>query len=237
MRKIIFLGVLTFSSIAFAQVNIQSEAQVAIDQQNPFLDASGYVSFENNIGKGLYFPRTDLRTWEFKKDLLGGYNNFKTAFDGMVVYNTGSGKTGNNPETQGIQVDVEPGFYYFFNPEADPNENFGAGATDVSKGKWVRIGGGAATSSSTANKVSGTFNLAVGTNNVVLSAMPEAADIKAIKTINIYRTDENGKLEGGVVANTLYSYDEATKKAVFGTGVISSSLPAGNYAYEVEYIK
>lgn len=224
------LGIVSVT-YSYSQINTQSEVNSVIANQNPFLDASGYINQENSIAKGLVFPRTDLTQFIFDTSLLGNYQNFPTAFDGMIVYNTGKGKTGANPATQGIQVDVEPGFYYFLNPEATEE------TTDVSKGKWVRIGGGVATSSSTANKVSGTFNLKVGKNNVVLSAMPEAADIKAIKTINIYRTDENGKLEGGVVANTLYSYDEATKKAVFGTGVISSSLPAGNYAYEVEYIK
>lgn len=129
---------------ANAQVNLQSDAQTTITYQNPFLDASGYNSFPNNQGKGLLFPRTDLTSWEFIKDQLGMYNNFKTAFDGMIVYNTGTGNTISDPAKGGIQVAVEPGFYYFSNPTADPNDNFGGGSTDISQGKWVRLGSGAA---------------------------------------------------------------------------------------------
>lgn len=230
IKKIVTVFGLAIFSLGYSQVQTNENMVSTLKRTNFFLDASLFNGqSDKSVGKLLGFPSTDLKTFEFKTQVAED-EVVTSFFDGVIVYNTATGKTGANPATQGIQVDVEPGFYYFYNPNGVVNGN-------VNEGRWVRIGGGVATSSSTANKVSGTFNLAVGTNNVVLSAMPEAADIKAIKTINIYRTDENGKLEGGVVANTLYSYDEATKKAVFGTGVISSSLPAGNYAYEVEYIK
>lgn len=138
MKKSILILGIAFSTALTAQVNIPSEAQPSISAQNPFIDASGYMSFENSEGKGLYFPRTDLTKWVFKTDLLGQYNNFKTAFDGMVVYNMA---TGNTLEGQGVVVAVSPGFYYFSNPTADPTVNGGAGSTDISNGKWVKVGG------------------------------------------------------------------------------------------------
>lgn len=36
---------------------------------------------------------------------------------------------------------------------------------------------------------------------------------------------------------SLYSYDDATKKAVFGQGAMSTSIPAGNYEYVIGYSK
>lgn len=147
------LGIITLmlSGITVqAQVNTQSDVQTTINQQNPFLDASGYTtSLPNSIGKGLYFPRTDLTTWEFKTDMLGLYNNFKTAFDGMIVYNTGSGTTIDDTSKGGKKVAVEPGFYYFANPDADPMVNGGAGETNIARGQWVRIAGNASTAGNT----------------------------------------------------------------------------------------
>ncbi|MFU2095106.1 hypothetical protein ACLQ9G_10955, partial [Ornithobacterium rhinotracheale] len=68
------LKVYFFSLIAFGVLNLQAQIKVpqmpeeTIQDENPFLDASGYASFDNNVGKGIYFPETDLTTWEFKLD-------------------------------------------------------------------------------------------------------------------------------------------------------------------------
>ncbi|MBE9577576.1 fibrobacter succinogenes major paralogous domain-containing protein, partial [Flavobacterium proteolyticum] len=84
-----------------------------------------------SVGKGLVFPQTDLTTWTFDTSALDGIN-FPTAFDGMIVYNTGSGST---LENQGQIVSVTPGFYYFSNP----------GATDnITNGRWIKFEAGAA---------------------------------------------------------------------------------------------
>ncbi|MBT0551831.1 hypothetical protein [Riemerella anatipestifer] len=58
-----------------------------------------------------------------------------SGFDGVVVYNTATGKTGSDANTQGKVVDVTPGFYYFSNPN-------GATTQTVSDGKWIRLGSG-----------------------------------------------------------------------------------------------
>ncbi|MDD3876501.1 MAG: hypothetical protein PHT69_07750 [Bacteroidales bacterium] len=125
-----FFNLLIFQTVA--QVLTGNPVQSAIPNQNPFFDASTNhdpsVTFENNNNKGLVFPRTDLTQWEFKTDLLDG-SMFPTAFDGMIVYNVGTGSTLTG---QGQVVSVTPGFYYFYNPN---------GVDDISTGMWLSLKG------------------------------------------------------------------------------------------------
>ncbi|MDD3875744.1 MAG: tail fiber domain-containing protein [Bacteroidales bacterium] len=125
---ICFFNLLIFQTVA--QVLTGNPVQPAIPNQNPFFDASTNhdpsVTFENNNNKGLVFPRTDLTQWEFTTDLLDG-SMFPTAFDGMIVYNVGTGTTLSG---QGQVVSVIPGFYYFYNP---------SGVDDISNGQWMPL--------------------------------------------------------------------------------------------------
>ncbi|MDD3875737.1 MAG: hypothetical protein PHT69_03895, partial [Bacteroidales bacterium] len=135
--KIIFFTAVLFFYLMLLQVNAQvltgNPVDPSIPNQNPFFDASTNhdpsVTFENNNNKGLVFPRTDLTQWEFKTDLLDG-SMFPTAFDGMIVYNVGTGSTFTG---QGQVVSVSPGFYYFYNP---------TGTIDISDGYWIKLGSG-----------------------------------------------------------------------------------------------
>lgn len=235
MKKIVFLLSIFSSIYSYAQINTQSEVNSVISNQNPFLDASGYINQENSIAKGLVFPRTDLTQFNFDISLLGNYQNFPTAFDGMIVFNTGAGKTGTNPATQGIQVDVEPGFYYFSHPTADED------TTDVSAGKWVRMGGAAEEAKKTTASGKeiftrkGEFTLTTGDNGTSI-IFPEG--MTSLYSINIYRKDGEAS---HLVGSSLYTYKlgagEGQKNIIFGTGVISTSYPAGTYEYVMEYIK
>ncbi|MBN3662250.1 MAG: hypothetical protein FQY80_04505 [Ornithobacterium rhinotracheale] len=56
------------------------------------------------------------------------------------MYNTAKGTTGSNAATQGKQVSVTPGFYYFYNPKGTEK------TTDLSEGQWVRLGAESVTS-------------------------------------------------------------------------------------------
>ena len=130
MKKYLFLALLV-SNYGISQVNSNGTTTANITGQNPFFDAS--TNFDNSIvpdsnGKGLVFPRTDLTTWQFNTELLDGIT-FPSAFDGMIVYNIGTGTT---LAGQGQVVSVSPGFYYFSNPGA---------STDITAGTWVKIGG------------------------------------------------------------------------------------------------
>lgn len=116
-----------------AQVNTNRPVYNGIPGENPFLDASSNfdlsVDATSTSGKGLVFPRTDLTTWQFNVGLLDGIT-FPTAFDGMIVFNVGTGNTpttGNNPT---MTTAVTPGFYYFSNP---------TGVDNITAGKWIRI--------------------------------------------------------------------------------------------------
>nr|WP_321484799.1 hypothetical protein [uncultured Draconibacterium sp.] len=134
MRKgkfncLLLLFLLVLPGVGFAQVQTNGKPAYTITNENPFFDASTSFNDGVNIGKGLVFPRTDLTVFTFRTGSVDGIN-FPTAFDGMIVYNSG---TGNTVSGQGQVTEVAPGFYYFSNP---------AGTTSVTNGKWVRIADG-----------------------------------------------------------------------------------------------
>lgn len=122
----IFLLLLILPGISFAQVRANGLPSSTIADENPFFDASTNFNEGTNIGKGLVFPRTDLRIFTFKTGMLDGID-FPTAYDGMIVYNSGAGST---LPGQGIVTEVSPGFYYFKNP---------TGETTITSGKWIRL--------------------------------------------------------------------------------------------------
>ncbi|MDY3520930.1 hypothetical protein PG614_04570 [Riemerella anatipestifer] len=132
MKNKIIAASLLVGSLAYGQIKIQTGTDPSIGNQNPFLDASGYINSDNNVGKGLYFPTTDLKTWEFKTDLVNP-GNFSNYFDGMIVYNTGEGTPTTEASKGGIRKNLTRGFYYFKNP----NQTFPSGS--VANGEWVRI--------------------------------------------------------------------------------------------------
>lgn len=229
MKKYISIFAIGIFSTAYSQVQTNGNTSNSLDNTNYFLDGSYFNGqADKSVGKLLGFPQTDLSTFEFKTQIAED-EVVTSFFDGVVVYNTKSGKTGANPDTQGIQVDIEPGFYYFYNPKGVDNQS-------VAEGKWVRIGGGASTSAAGANVATGTFTHAGGIKAVLGDNVP--TDLKAITGIKIVRVDDNGaKLEGGVAATTFYSYDKATRTISFGQGVMATSMPKGEYRYTIEYTK
>ncbi len=125
-HKIVALGImLCVTTLSMAQsINIQGGIQNNQFGQNPFIDASELTDISGSIGKGFLFPRTDLTTWQFNTILLDGVT-FPTAFDGMIVYNIGTGTTRAG---EGIPQQVQPGFYYFSNPNATDS---------ITQGQWL----------------------------------------------------------------------------------------------------
>lgn len=133
--KIFFLLiVLSWSTLeyTYSQVMVNSETE-NIPNETPFLDASTYYFHQyagNDMGKGLVFPATDLTKFVFITGNGGYGTNFPTYFDGMIVYNYG---TGNTLTTQvSVSTYVTPGFYYFYNPN-------GSVDYDIVNGQWVRM--------------------------------------------------------------------------------------------------
>ena len=145
MKKIILL---VFILITTA-LNIHSQIYVhgntyqnGIPGSNAFFDASTGFSnasgVDNNTGKGMVIPSVDLTTFEFT-DIANGLADgitFPTYFDGMIVYNRATGTTRTDGNRSSTATDVEPGFYFFYNPNGETNQN-------VTAGVWRPLGGNA----------------------------------------------------------------------------------------------
>ena len=152
-----------------AQVRIVNNASnSAAMSSSAFIDASSNntSNISSNIGKGLVYPRTDLTTFgAFSGTPTGVTISYPTRFDGMVVYNTG---TGTAPIGGTL---VYPGFYYYKNK-----------STNLTDGTWVRlietgdivalsnnIAGGTAGDLLYQTAAGATGKLAIGTNGQVLT--------------------------------------------------------------------
>lgn len=205
-KHIILGALLCIGSLAQAQINTQSGVNATINQENPFLDASGYLRSPNNIGKGLYFPKTDLTTWEFKTSTINP-GKFSTYFDGMIVYNSGTGKTIADTAKGGKQVDVTPGFYYFKNP------NQSAPRGSVANGEWVRLG-----SDVTAAVAPTVANIECNEENRGKSNYVQDYTTERGSTFDVYGICLKGS--GGYVWRYTYGTGGvSTGKGVFGSGL------------------
>lgn len=140
---------LLLSNILYSQITTNGVPENNIGDTNLFLDASNFNNVENSLGKGLGFPRVDLTKFVFDTTVIDQYKIYSD-FDGMLVYNSSTGKT---LQGQGQQVDVEPGFYYFSNPGNPRN---------ITNGKWIRLQTDAA--------VGGTEDTSIYKNNGTLAS-------------------------------------------------------------------
>lgn len=205
-KHILWVGALFLGTFVNAQINTQSAVNPTINQENPFLDASGYQRSPNNIGKGLYFPKTDLTTWEFKTSTINP-GKFSTYFDGMIVYNSGTGKTIADTAKGGKQVDVTPGFYYFKNP------NQSAPRGSVANGEWVRLG-----SDVTAAVAPTVANIECNEENRGKSNYVQDYTTESGSTFDVYGICLKGS--GGYVWRYTYGTGGvSTGKGVFGSGL------------------
>ena len=243
--KNIFKSVVVFSLVLFglntvsAQVSSNGTVVNNSVNENPFFDAStnfdtASTGTPNNVGKGLYFPTTNLTTWTFKTANMDGVT-YPTAFDGMIVYNSA---TGNTVSGQGVQVSVAPGFYYFSNPGQ---------STSITNGRWLPLGGSSpkvdvkTTETVTNTLVNGAQVYAIkgsfvanGTSTTV--SIPSPTGMTSMYGITIYKTAGTGNKV--VYSRDLYSYNVgATNNAVTGSPSISVVYPADTYDYVLEYLK
>lgn len=126
IKKIVIAVLAIISSNVYSQILTNEDTQSTLTGTNFFLDASKFNNHPNDQGKGLGFPRVDLTQFVFDTSLITDLR-IDSDFDGMLVYNSGDGKT---LQGQGQQVDVKPGFYYFYNPGNHRN---------ITNGKWIRL--------------------------------------------------------------------------------------------------
>lgn len=154
MKKYIFtIGILIFTINKInSQINSPTALSATITGSHAFFDASDYgVNWASNVSKGMVFPQTDLTNWIFKTDVLEEGLIFTTAYDGMIVYNTGTGSTKVTSPFGGILplqkadngavTSVAPGFYYFYNPIRYDTQLIPQPlpADTVEFGKWIPI--------------------------------------------------------------------------------------------------
>ncbi len=130
----LFIALFFLLDASVAQVRTNGANVPTITNENAFLDAAtnfpSLTGADGSIGKGLIFPRADLTVFEFNTSIVDEFS-FNTLFDGMIVYNIG---TGNTVINNGLTSAVTPGFYYFSNPTGDAVNNL-----SVTSGQWVRM--------------------------------------------------------------------------------------------------
>ncbi|PRB05728.1 hypothetical protein CQ046_03940 [Chryseobacterium sp. MYb7] len=233
----IFGGILLFAGISTnAQILTNSNVVTALTGSNYFLDASNFEGLANqNYGRGLGFPRTNLTTFQFDTAPMDNDVTLSN-FDGMVVYNT---TAGNTLTGQGVITAVTPGFYYFSNPGNPGN---------ITNGKWVPIAGANAGVKENILTTETVTNRLI--NNAQIYAIKSSFTVNGSTAPNTYTNPviipSTGSLyritiyqagTNNVYANSVYSYDKTNGNFITGSPSMSVVYPNGNYDYVVEYTK
>ena len=117
LKNILIIIGLTLMVKVNGQVRIVNSINNSVAlNSSAFIDASSNSSINNstNLGKGLLYPRTDLTTFaNFGGSPIGVGSSYPTRFDGLLVYNTGTGNT--LASAADAIVAVTPGFWYYDN--------------------------------------------------------------------------------------------------------------------------
>lgn len=204
--KVIFIliCIVNISLESFAQVYSNAEVTNNIFNQNPFFDASS--NFDMSVssatsGKGLLFPRTDLTVFSFTTSTLDGIQ-FPSAFSGMVVFNVGTGYTPKDA-TNGITdtTYVTPGFYYFYNPNAELNSSGSASsAMSISGGYWIRLTDENDSSSGETTTTSDTTYY-----GVLTKTDPDKSDITGLTTTTIESGTYSGEFDSSLSSSGYFT--------------------------------
>jgi hypothetical protein len=159
------------SHVSFGQIRTIGSPIDDLGNQNAFLDLSRNFSDGTSNNKGLLFPEVNLTTFVFVANLGGSVDgiDFPTAYNGMIVYNTGTGATVSG---QGISSNVTPGFYYFRNMSGTTTQS-------ITTGQWVRM--------DNADGLSSTIPLAnanifVGSSSGVSTPVPVTGEVALSNT-------------------------------------------------------
>jgi len=185
MRQIHLFALIISMFSLNAQI-VQSEASNTVGSSSmAFIDGSssgGYAAFRG-AGKGILFPSTDLTNINaadvFDSGTVGTSTYNPNYYDGLVVYNTGTGSVIGEMGTG--SPDVAPGFYYYANPNR----------TAWDGGTWTPLGGGAT------NTPTPTFEGVTETDVNLSNPLVEAPVITTETTTSIFtfvntRTRESG---------------------------------------------
>ncbi|GAA5086342.1 hypothetical protein GCM10023210_08080 [Chryseobacterium ginsengisoli] len=247
MKKYNFLkaGLALVVALAFNNTQAQLKANqtlanASINSSTAFLDASSSTIWNASatLGKGILFPRADLTQLTLTNN--GSYltANNPNRFDGLIVYNTGTGNTPAANSGIGGQA-VVPGYYYFSNPGSP---------TATTTGQWLPVGGnpkfnvvnGAAAGVATNTQVDGNPVYAykgqfttTGSSTAVTLTVPTG--LTSMYGITIFKKAATGNKV--VFSKELYSFDSSNGAAITGSPSMSVVYPADTYDYIIEYFK
>ena len=136
------------TTVCYGQIRTADTNTVnAAPGSSAFIDASSSSAYndpDDNLGKGLLFPRVDLTTFTAFGGVVGLGNSHPTFYDGFVVYNTASSGVAGVGETEG---QLSPGFWYYDNSNPTGETN----ALKLVSGTWKPLGSGVAVADTPAN--------------------------------------------------------------------------------------
>jgi hypothetical protein len=208
----------------------------SIPDDSAFLDASSNAAWNNSSakGKGLLFPETDLTTLNrlVTRNAISPANK-PNYYNGLIVFNTATGQSSIG------DVSVEPGFYYYSNPD----QNFPNG--DAQAGTWKPLGSAGSpkihitentpteTNLVTANTATEKVISITGTADGITTHIDLGTTVLPKDTVINFRKAIICDNTGNQVLVATGSYDSATNKFVTGNGMMNYCLPAAN-DYKVE---
>jgi hypothetical protein len=242
MKNIILTLLFVVMSLSINSQILQTEASTTAGSSSmAFIDGSSAFNYNafNGAGKGILFPSTDLTNINaadvFDSGTVGTSTYNPNYYDGLVVYNTGTGSVIGEMGTG--SPDVAPGFYYYANPNR----------TAWDGGTWTPLGGGAGGGSITLDATPKDSDLSIdgvqekvvrlsGTADGTTTHIDLGTSVLAANTVGTFRKAiiYNGTT-GHIVMESTGSYDSATNKFVTGNGMMNVLLPAATYTVELYY--
>lgn len=214
---------LFFVGLTNAQV-IMRESPVSSGANSlAFIDGTsnpGYnVAGANYAGKGILFPSIDLTAAlvgaPFDQSSVGGANYNPNYYDGLVVYNTGTGNS-----ALGVAVAVAPGFYYYSNP----------GATAINTGTWLPLGSASAgkfiDGTDPLNAVYSAGNVGIGTDTpegaLDVASANSGVILPRVANVGSVTTPVNGTIVYDISSSCIRSYEGNAWSSCLSAGSNSS---------------
>ena len=233
--------ILSLSFIVSLSVNaqiVQTEgSNTSGNSSMAFIDGSSAITYNpfNGAGKGILFPSTDLTNINaadvFDSGTVGTAAYNPNYYDGLVVYNTGTGAV--TGEMGSGSPDVAPGFYYYANPTR----------TAWDGGTWTSMGGGAGGANvsdtpTTSATINGEEELVVRVEGVA-DGNTTHLDLSAALTTGTVGTFRLAKIfnatTGAAIMEATGAYDSVNNTVVTGNGMMNFLLDSGTYTVELYY--
>ena len=229
IKKISLLFAILLFSVSEADAQIISSqglnhnAAGDASQSMAFIDGTSSPTYNgagaNYAGSGILFPRMDLTLpvggAPFDAGVVGSTSYNPNYYDGLVVYNTGTG----NSEL-GVVVAVAPGFYYFSNP----------GATAINTGTWLPLGSASAgkfiDGTDPLNAVYSAGNVGIGTDTpegaLDVASANSGVILPRVANVGSVTTPVNGTIVYDISSSCIRSYEGDAWSSCLSAGSNSS---------------